>query len=218
MLYVRTLNRSPTLRQLVLFIQKIYAPVWFIVKKEASFIRGPFILFSMIQDIKAIDETGDLKEIVFPVLQRSSFCCSPENFLASLVYSENKSHRELGVRQIQLIRNNPPKEILRSPVPQLNFDAVDWSQMVDVATFSHEPPITKDLTDEELERLVDDQELSGVQFPPIHSQSVERAVKLTSDTAKLAFTYKKRHEYILATMASREKRKSFTSKSKYVVE
>jgi hypothetical protein len=215
MFYVRTSEPSPTLKKLVIFIQKIYAPMWFIVKKEASFTRGPKILFSLIHDVKSIDETGEIAAIVLPVLQRSAFCCLPENFLASLVFSADATARDLGVQQIKVIRSMQPKEIGPNTLPHLNFDAEDWTQMIDVSVAAHEPPTTKHLTDEELEAMRKEQR-PPPRYPP-HSQSVERAVKLTSESAKFAFTYQKRHEYILATVVSRQKRKAFSSKKKYNV-
>jgi hypothetical protein len=41
------------------------------------------------------DEDGRVSSVLESVLQRSAFCCLPENVLAALLLSEDKDHREL---------------------------------------------------------------------------------------------------------------------------
>jgi hypothetical protein len=215
MMYTRSEKPSDTLVRLVTYIQRIYGPVWFVVKRQVSFVRGPVILFSIIEEVKQMENSESLAEVVFPIIQRNAFCCLPENFLASLVYSEEASSRSMGVKHILKIRSEGNKDLLPNTVPVLNFQAEDWTGLIDVPSACYEPPVTKILTVEELEDLV----VNPLEPPriPIHSQSVERAVKMVSDASKLAHSYQKRHECIVATAASREKRKAFTSKGKYVI-
>ncbi len=57
----------------------------------------------------------------------------------------------------------------------------------------------------------------GVPPPvPLHTQTVERAVKLTSEASRSSYTWEKRHENIVAKSASWKKRKRFGSKKDYV--
>ena len=51
----------------------------------------------------------------------------------------------------------------------------------------------------------------------IHSQSVERAVKLTSEVSKTAYSNDKRHAMILGKQKSRNIRKEFESKKHYKI-
>lgn len=48
-LYTRTVKPTKVLQDLVEFIQKVYGPGWFVLKQQQSFVKGPEILFSMIQ-------------------------------------------------------------------------------------------------------------------------------------------------------------------------
>jgi hypothetical protein len=52
---------------------------------------------------------------------------------------------------------------------------------------------------------------------PLHSQSVERAVKLTSEASKTSYIWEKKHKYIVAKIESRYRRPEFRSKQGYVV-
>ena len=51
---------------------------------------------------------------------------------------------------------------------------------------------------------------------PIHSQSVEGAVKLVSQTTKHHYNWDKRHKEIISTLKSRKERPQFDSKKDYV--
>jgi hypothetical protein len=51
---------------------------------------------------------------------------------------------------------------------------------------------------------------------PLHSQTVERAVKLTSEASKRSYIWEVRHKYIVATNKSRGERPIFYAKSDYI--
>ena len=52
---------------------------------------------------------------------------------------------------------------------------------------------------------------------PIHAQSIERAVKLTTAAVLKAYSWDQQHSTILATMISRRTRKRFRSKKHYKI-
>jgi hypothetical protein len=74
-------------------------------------IKAPQILYEMIQDVKAIDSDLKLYDIVAPVFRRNAFCCLGENFLASLLFSDDQHHRQVAVNKILQIRSHPSKDI-----------------------------------------------------------------------------------------------------------
>jgi hypothetical protein len=216
-LYTRTAEPSSVLKLLVRYIVNVYGPVWFHVKGEKSFTKGPEILYNMIQNIKEIDRTSDIQisNIVLPVLQRNAFSCLGENFLASLLYSSNENHRHVAVGKIQQIRSTPDQVLTPTRIPKLNFEAEDWSQLVDVSSINcQQPPCVQKLSDDELEAMKTEP-ASPPEFP-LHSQSVERAVKLTSEASRTSYVWEKKHEYIVAKTESRSKRPEFRSKKGYV--
>jgi hypothetical protein len=213
-LYTRTEEPSDVLKILVQYIQRVYGTVWFRVKAAKSFIQGPEILFGIIQDVKAVNQNKVISDIVFPVLERNAFCCLPENFLASLLYSADPDHREFAVAKILQIRSEPVTGVASQHVPKINLDAEDWSKLVDISSSTcSQPPCVRQFTNDELEAM---KVFPGLPPPiPLHTQSVERAVKLTSEACRTSYTWEKRHEYIVAKIASRQKRKRFSSKKDY---
>ena len=225
-LYTRTVNPSETLKVIVTFIVKSYAPSWFNVKFNNDWCAGPAILFDMIQMAKEVEE--DVKTFIAPrqdnqetitakvfrVLQRNAFCCLGENFLASLLFSAEKSHRQRALAKIQQIRSEPKKKVVPVKVPALNFDAKEWSELVDVSSMAcHEPPCVRNMPIEEIEQMAANG--LGPAFP-LHSQSVERAVKLVSDASKRSYIWEKRHSFCVSTSKSRKQRPQFRTKADYV--
>ncbi len=226
-LYTRTVDPSETLKLLVLYIVRVYAPAWFVIKMTNKFICGPDVYFDIIQAVKKVEEISQtfftprdegeltLKERVFKVLGRNAFCCLPENFLASLLYSHKQSHRQIAVDKIMEIRAGPKLKLVTVKVPPLNFEASEWGSLVDLSTMPcHEPPCVTHLSNEELEAM---RTVRGLPPDfPLHSQSVERAVKLTSEASKRSYVWERRHKYIVATNKSRAQRPQFRSKSDYI--
>ena len=214
-LYTRTPQPSNVLRLLVKFIQSVYGPSWFKIKREKSFVKAPKLIHEMVLATKEIvDDDKSALQVLKNVLQRSAFCCLPENFLAALLFSEEKAHREVAVTKILEIRSEPVKPPVSSVIPGLNFDAEDWGDLIDISAAQYESPCTRNISDKDLKEMV----LVNKAPPliPIHTQSVERAVKMTSEACVLSSCWEKRHEYIVAKKESRNQRKSFDSKKDYI--
>ena len=81
-----------------------------------------------------------------------------------------------------------------------------------------EPFILEKLTDQEISSAVD----TPLVFPSysLHSQSVERAVKLVTTASQNVCGAKSRHEYCLSIIASRKSRsaKALETKKNYTVD
>ena len=121
----------------------------------------------------------------------------------------------MAVDKILEIRSGPERELIPTRLPKINFEAKDWSELVDISTIQcHVPPCVTHLTNEELESLISVCEFTPV-FP-LHAQSVERAVKLTSEASKRSYIWEKRHQFIVATNKSRAERPHFRSKFDFV--
>jgi hypothetical protein len=223
-LYTRTEDPSETLIILVHYIVKVYAFTWFTVREANSFTAGPEILFEMIQAVKPIQktweqirgpDTSSITDIVFKVLERNAFCCLGENFLGSLIASSEKEHRRIGVRKVLELRAGPTLPLTPASVPSINFEARNWCELIDVSSLQcHQPPCVSMISDAELEDMIEE-ELEPPSFP-LHSQSVERAVKLTSEASTTSYIWEKRHNSIVAKNKSRAERPEFRTKQDYV--
>jgi hypothetical protein len=108
MLYTRTEEPSDVLRLLVLYIQRIYGKVWFQVKRETSFTKGPSFLFGIIQEAKSFEKAASLRlyslskrGMALPVLVRTSLpaCCTLIKTTTEKELCKRSSPSELSPRQ-----------------------------------------------------------------------------------------------------------------------
>lgn len=224
--YCRTVDPSDELRMLVDFIQTIYGKYWFTYKSCQSWIHGPEILFNMIQDIKDLSLRWPQFNIfddsmVKTTLQRNAFCCTGENFLASLVFSSEKEYRRLGVDAVRKIRSKGVQEVKPMKLQPLNFEATSWVKLIDleeVISTAHSPPCLRaysdTMLDDQLEYPFCFEDTIPISFP-IHSQSVERSVKLTTEFSKRCYKLEDQRKYIISTTKSRKLRKRIKSKQDY---
>jgi len=200
-LYTRTSAPSDGLRKIVRFIQQVYGPSWFAIKKTPKFTNGPALLFQQMLHIKSQPE--DVQEDVKPVVQRNAFVAEPGVMLSSMLESPSSSIRNKALEVIRKLREKPPKKprakVLRGirshKNPVLQWTASSWIDIIDwKKTSLHLPAI--------IERLSEDQLTSCIwqphNFPafPVHTQSVERAVKLVTEAASKVEGEARRHQFI----------------------
>ena len=212
-IYTRSEDPSSELQRIVAFICKVYAPGWFNIKCQSSFLPGPVILFDLLKAVKSLKDPlctnvfqKKLQDWAFPLLS--------ENFLASMLYSDSERNRFLAVLRIKQIRTEPELPIGSQRIQPVNFNAESWSQLICLASAESEPPITKSLSEAELEAMVAN---PGI-LPrfPIHTQSVERAVKNTSEAATKSWSKEKRHKAIATKSAARGTRQKSHSKKDFM--
>ena len=136
-----------------------------------------------------------------------------------------KEVRNRAVRLILKCRKNPPTApidriyggIRINKIPNIENPKIEcdtWTELVSDDKLIYEPPATKRLTYQELlntfECKPDPCEL-GWDFP-LHSKSVERAVKLVSEVSKKAYSLQNRHELAVGKQKIRILRKKFIRK------
>lgn len=216
-LYVATNEPSENLKTLVLYIMRVYAPMWFRIKLEPLCTSGAKHLFNMIYLSRYL--TAELKAVVDPVIQRNGYFGHPENILIAMLADENPTMRELAYRRVLKIRNlkrtNSP-EIRIFTIPNLNFDAADYSQLIDWASVKlYEPPLTFNIHN--IEELVKNGSFERGKFDdfPCHTQAVERMVKVVTESSAAVCGEDSRDGFIRATIKSRASMPSFNTKSEY---
>ena len=117
------------------------------------------------------------------------------------------------------------KNIKAFSIPKINFSAQNYYELVDWNVFYTEPPLTKIITDEQI-----DENMQSGNFPrhtymrlascsisniPCHSQAVERMVKLISESARNVVGVSNRDGFIRSTIESRRHNPSFETKGDY---
>ena len=143
--------------------------------------------------------------IVQTVLKRNGFWAHSENILAAMLTDSRQETRVAAVERIRMCRakrreDDDPDDIRQFVVPDINFDADDYQEMIDW-TNATEPPLTMDMSDEEITAACE-HPMDFSAFP-CHSQGVERWVKEVTDAAQKKAGHSARHALILAKARSR---------------
>ncbi|GBM60904.1 hypothetical protein AVEN_235165-1 [Araneus ventricosus] len=163
--------------------------------------------------------SDDLKKVVDPVISCNAFMAHPENLLLSMLADEKRHIRELAVRRIIKARGSSSTvECLRLVVRKLNLRANQYIDMIDWFKCDvTEPPITADLTVEDLKSIAENGSIKDLQIYkfPCHIQSVERCVKLVSEAANTVCGSRNRDGFIRKTIASWAIMPSFQHKAGY---
>jgi hypothetical protein len=213
-IYTRTVAPSSNLQRIVAFIQSVYAPGWFIIKAQTSFLAGPRILFKLLQAVKGLEDPV-CSEVFKEKLQDWAFPLLSENFLASMLFSSKILERRFAAFRICELRSEAPSPIGSQRIQKINFDAQHWSNLITLSSAESEPPITMSLSTEQVEAMVETRG-DPPQFP-IHTQSVERAVKNTSEAASSSWSWETRHETIVSKEYARAKRPKSDSKQDFLL-
>jgi hypothetical protein len=103
-------------------------------------------------------------------------------------------------------------------IPNLNFTADDYISLIDWQTAAiTEPPLTMELSQIDLERLVATHDVPVLNFPkfPCHTQSVERSVKLVTEACAAVCGAKSRDGFIVNRLESRKLMPKFNTKSQF---
>ncbi|GBO05552.1 hypothetical protein AVEN_208218-1 [Araneus ventricosus] len=136
--------------------------------------------------------------------------------------SDERCHiRTLAARRIIKEREIFPDGncVRRSGIPAVNFRATDYVDLVDWQACHVTPPtVLRHISSHELLKMIqDDVPVDGWDFIkfPSHTQSVERIVKLITETSRKRVGPQNRDGFIKATLESRKQMSQFESKKDY---
>jgi len=219
-LYVSSKGPSDNLKILVTFIMKVYCPVWFHVKTEPSCAEGSKHLWRMIKFSRYL--APDLRVIVDKVIHRNGYYGHSENILLCMLSDERPHIRELAFRRIMAARketeSNATTTVRRFRVPEMNFEADDYTELVDWQSIDRSsPPVMKDLSDSEIITFVKNKATDKVDYPrfPCHTQGTERCIKLVTQASAAVCGEERRDGFIHARLHSRKIMKTFNHKAEF---
>lgn len=81
------------------YMMKIYASLWFQIKRQPSVKYGPVHMFRIVHLTRQLPKNV-LKIIIDPVTQRNAFFCYPENMLTAMAVDEKAHSRELAFQRV----------------------------------------------------------------------------------------------------------------------
>ena len=207
--YVSAEAPTAELVQLVKFIVTQYVPVWFTVRQNSACKSGARNLYRSVELLRLLPP--DIQAIVRPVLQRNGYWAHPEQLLLAMVSDDSRETREKAVTLIRAARLQVTEDVRSFELPDINFaaagymDLIDWSS-VDVT----EPPLLRDLSDDDLQEIVDTPAV--LPLYPVHTQAVERTVKLVTEACSSVLGEEARHGLITARLRHRGILPVFNSK------
>lgn len=129
-LCISTLNPSENLELLFKYVVKVYAPIWFLIKQNASFKDGAKHIFHLITYSRFLPE--NLRYVMNSVVERNAFFAHPENLLVSMLFDERDYIRRLAFRRIIKAREaerNIKYRIFKPP--KINLSATDYTEIIE---------------------------------------------------------------------------------------
>lgn len=213
-LYVATVQPSNELYSLTHFIVCSYGPTWFSIKCRPRCTDGPKHLLRQIKQQSLLSSA--CRNITWPAVQRNAYWAHQENVLLSMLGDDDEVNRKAAVDIIKTIRQaagGSQQQVREFRPPKIKENAQTLQDLLpSKEELTLEPPLTKDLSDEELQQLVTQPFISQI---PCHSQGVERCVRTVSEASKSVYGMDARDGYIRAVIKSRDFMPSFQTKKDF---
>src|SRR6218665_2907573 len=128
--------------------------------------------------------------------------------LSCMLSDERPNNRDLAFRRILAARketaSNSTTTVRQFPVPKLNFEAEDYTELVDWKSIDRcSPPVMKDMS--ETITFVECRVTDKVDYPrfPCHTQCTERCIKLVTQASVAMCGEERRDGFINARLHSR---------------
>ena len=208
-LYISTEQPTGELRRLAGFIVGHYLPVWFAIRSNSSCVAGAKNLHRAVELLR--QQPREIRRVVEAVMNRNAFWAHPEQLLLAMVADDEQPVREEAVRLIRSARQRQTEEVRRFDLPRLCFSAVRYTDLIRWDTVCvTQPPLLRDLDDEELGGIV--QAPVVVPSYPVHTQAVERAVRVVTEACQKVQGEEARHGLITSILKHRKMLPSFNSK------
>ena len=159
------------------------------------------------------------QKIVKPFIASNAYHANSEHILLAMLCSDDSQLREDAVQTILELRaGKVGGSQLREFVPpkKLNFDATHIKELIDWDLESiTEPPLTYKLSTQDLIEV----EAVKLEIKPykVHTQSVERAVKLVTQASISVYGPEARDGFVKATVLSRRIMPKLCSKKDFAV-
>ena len=213
--YMQLTRPSKELKLLATFVTSVYAPTMFKMKEDFHISSGPkhlFEVFKLSKDLLSTNhkvkslkkERSDLLEGIKITIRTNGFYTHIENVLLCMIMDDNP---KLNTKAIEVIKKRRQQDDLidgqvrKFVVPEINFNAKSYDQLINLNKYADEfssPPILSKYSLDQIKKKEFEDDFYQI---PCHSQSVERAVFLTSQAAEKMVGYNARHGWIINKLA-----------------
>lgn len=222
-LYISYRNPSVNLKTMARFVIEVYAPVMFEIKYKSSVVYGSLHLAKMIKLSRTLPR--NFLDIVQGSIQRNGYYAHPEHVIMAMANDDDENIRRMAWLKVLAARSeeNCNKPLRKFMVPKINFECDNYTSMIDIPA-AVDPPMLRDVnvTQSNIEFLASTPILEHefgetIRNMPVHTQAVERCVKLVTEASKSVCGENSRDGHIANTLASRNIMKRFDSKSDYSI-
>lgn len=136
-----------------MFIVQVYVPVWFSIKTKPSCNDGPKHWLRMIQLSRSLPE--QVKVVIDPAIQQNEYFAHPENLLLAMITDERQHIKQLALRRVLKARGLEINEIRKFCVPDINFDAKDYIDLINWSDITvTAPPLLSQIPSSEISSSV----------------------------------------------------------------
>jgi hypothetical protein len=204
--YVSSEDPSNSLKIIANFVMLVYIPMWFAIKYNPTVSSGSRHLFKTVSLMK--EQPEEVQAIVHP-----------ENIILSMITDDKPFIRELAWRKIKKARgaNESSDTVREFKLPKINKECTEYYNLICwQSTNITEPPSTMTVSDLDLQQFIEDKHFFDIKKYPLHTQAVERAIKVVSEASAKVCGQESREGYIQNILASRDRMKVFDSKKDYV--
>lgn len=174
--YVAMTSPSQKLIILVLYIMKVYIPMYFSIKHKSSCAFGSvhlskFILYSRILADEHLN-------IVHKVLSDNAYFAHPENILFPMIHDERSDIRNLAYQKIMSIRENTEndKDLRPYILPRFNFNCDNYMDMINWNNEILDEPAYRN-------QLSASSPIEDIRIP-CHTQATERHIKIVTSVCQ----------------------------------
>ena len=205
-------------KKLAKYVVGVYWKMHISIKHKSSILQAPMHLQDELNSINALVSTSVEKKLLHDSLQRNCYFSHPENLLLAMLGDNESTVRARAVKLIKKIRRTDPSttRVREFHLPNFNVSAKHYFQLITIKEnarekafyLSHkkgylpltEPPLLKDCSD--LNQFLQ----SPLQLNyPSHTQSVDRAVKLTTESSTRIAGEKRQIGEALCTISGKKK-------------
>ena len=183
--------------------------------------RTPRHLFEAIRRSRYL--APKYRAVVDSSIQTNGFFALPENILLSMVTDPGPDVRKDALNKILRARKEEIGAcgVRYNIVPNINFRAKDYSQMIDwedPTVSITVPPVLRKFKNRELTEKLSAPEVCSWAFTsyPCHTVAVERTVKLVTSASETVCGWDARDRQIRSTLLSRQHVPIFDTKSQFV--
>ena len=197
-------NVTAKLKQIVQFVVGVYAPMWFLIKRQNLWIKGPSLLLQHLNLLRLMNKT--VVSHVTKYVKSSAWNGHSETILQAMLASDSAEDRDFAVQQIIKLRQGRAQgdtSVRPFRVVNIRMDATDLYGLIDWDNEQiYEPLLTCHYTQNELMNVIKDK-MTVPDFP-VHGQSIERCEQMVTRASAMVYGEERRDGFIKATNMHRQ--------------